>query len=150
MSYEFTAFLAGERPTSHEAGDYLLEGALFDDTPEIVTADAPDGSFDRMELRYAADRSPMVLRRVTPEEAEPVRHEAIEAANAGDRTDIATAIERAGVALRWEVDRAELDEDAWFALHLWQAWVLGQSAGWLYAPGDGVFDAQLRRCCPAT
>jgi hypothetical protein len=45
------------------------------------------------------------------------------------------------------VDRAELDEDAWFALHLWQAWVLGRSRGWLYAPGDGLFDAELQRRC---
>src|SRR5262245_6958274 len=59
----------------------------------------------------------------------------------------ASALEASSLVLEWEVDRAELDEDAWFALHLWQAWVLGRSTGWIYAPGDGLFDAELQRIC---
>jgi hypothetical protein len=31
--------------------------------------------------------------------------------------------------MEWAVDRSELDEDAWFALHLWQAWLLRPSKG---------------------
>ncbi|HWO26785.1 MAG TPA: hypothetical protein VNO30_48985 [Kofleriaceae bacterium] len=138
-----------EPPAARDAREYLLDGALFDERPEIAVHDAPDGSFERMELRYDHERSPMVLRRLTGEDAEAARAEAIDVAHVCGRDDIAAAVEQSKLVLEWEVDRAELDEDAWFALHLWQAWMLGPSHGWLYAPGDGLFDAELKRCCPA-
>jgi hypothetical protein len=102
-----------------------------------------------MELLYDRERSPMVLRRLSGEDAKAARAEAIDVASVCGRADLAAAVEASQLALEWEVDRAELDEDAWFALHLWQAWVLGRSGGWLYAPGDGLFDAELKRRCPA-
>jgi len=122
VSYLFTALLAtNEPPSPTEAREYLLEGALFDARPEITIAQAPGGSFARMELRYAPKRAPMVLRRLVGEEADASRQEAIDAARACGREEIAATLESAKLVLEWEVDRAELDEDAWFALHLWQA-----------------------------
>jgi hypothetical protein len=143
-----TAFLSGrEPPSTAEARAYLLEGALFDERPEITIHEAPDGSFHRMEVRYHRDKLPMVLQRPSDDDAEAARGEVIELASICGRLDIAEALQRAGLVLEWEVDRTELDEDAWFALHLWQAWVLGRSQGWLHAPGDGIFDAELKRQC---
>ncbi len=108
---------------------------------------APDGSFERMDLRYDAAKRPMVLRRLRGEDAEAARGEAIDLATMCGREDIAAAIAACTLVLEWQVDRAELDSDAWFALHLWQAWILGPSRGWLHAPGDGLFDAELKRHC---
>lgn len=150
MSYLFTAFLpTSEPPPAAEAREYLLEGSLFDldRLQEITVDEAPDGSFERMELRYDRECSPVVLRRLRGEDAEAARGEAIDLASMCGCDEIAKAVEQSNLVLEWEVDRAELDEDAWFALHLWQAWVLGPSGGWLHAPGDGLFDAQLKRRC---
>ncbi|MEJ7598240.1 MAG: hypothetical protein WKG01_10050 [Kofleriaceae bacterium] len=149
MSYLVLTFLAGEVPSADEARAYLLEGALFDQRPQIEISHAANGAFERMELRYDPTKRPMVLRRVTGEQADAARGEAIDAAQLGGREDIAAQIEHSHVVLEWEVDRGELDEDAWFALHLWQAWVLGQTRGWLHAPGDGLFDVELKRVIPA-
>ncbi len=148
MSYLVTAFLStNEPPPAREARDYLLEGALFDQRPEITVDDAPDGSFERMELRYDPARGPMVLRRLRGVDADAARGEAIDIATMRGCDDIAAAIERSKLVLEWEIERGELDKDAWFALHLWQAWVLRPSRGWLHAPGDGLFDAELKRRC---
>ncbi|MEO6775813.1 MAG: hypothetical protein ABI467_22825 [Kofleriaceae bacterium] len=142
------AFLARrEPPPAAESRAYLLEGALFDERPSITIHDGPDGSFQRMEVRYHRDKIPMVLQRSSDDDAEAARGEVIEFATMCGRRDIAEAVESAEVVIEWNVDRTELDEDAWFALHLWQAWVLGRSQGWLYAPGEGIFDAQLKRRC---
>ncbi|MEO6771717.1 MAG: hypothetical protein ABI467_01680 [Kofleriaceae bacterium] len=89
----------------------------------------------------------MVLQRPSDDDAEAARGEVIDLATMCGRRDIAEAVERAQLVLEWNVDRAELDEDAWFALHLWQAWVRSRSQGWLHAPGDGIFDAELKRRC---
>src|SRR5687767_13617605 len=81
LSYLVTAFLStDEPPPAREAREYLLEGALFDQRPEISVDDARDGSFDRMELRYDATRRPMVLRRLRGADADAVRGEAIDLA----------------------------------------------------------------------
>jgi hypothetical protein len=150
LSYLFTAFLAThEPPSASEARDYLLEGALFDDDPEITIHSAADGAFERMELCYDAKRAPIALRRLRGEDAEAARAEAIDVASLGQRDDLAALLERAPLVLEWEVERTELDEDGWFAVHLWQAWILGRANGWLYAPNDGLFDARLQRVCAA-
>jgi hypothetical protein len=143
LSYLVTAFLpAPAPPSAEEARSYLLEGALFDTRPEIAI------NGDEMVLRYAAELAPMVLRRLSGEDAEAARGEAVELATMGERADIAAAISSAATVLEWDVERTELDEDAWFALHLWQAWVLRPFGGWLLAPGDGLFDAKLVRIVP--
>jgi hypothetical protein len=143
-----TAFLSTEEPPpAREAREYLLEGALFDQRPEITVDDAADGSFNRMELRYDSARRPMVLRRLRGADADAARGEAIDLATMRHCDDIAAAIEQSKLVLEWEVERGELDKDAWFALHLWQAWVLRPSGGWLHAPGDGLFDAELKKRC---
>jgi hypothetical protein len=148
LSYLVTAFLStDEPPSAREAREYLLEGALFDQRPDITVDDALDGSFERMELRYDPARRPMVLRRLRGADADAARGEAIDLATMRGCDDIAAAIEQSKLVLEWEFERGELDQDAWFALHLWQAWVLGPSRGWLYAPGDGLFDAELKRRC---
>lgn len=151
MSYLFTAFLAtNEPPSARDAREYLLEGALFDERPEITIRNAADGTFEAMELRYDPARRPMTLRRLHGEDAEAARAEAIDVARLGDREDLAAILEAAPLVLEWDVERTELDEDAWFAIHLWQAWILGRANGWLYAPDDGLFDAQLQRVCAAS
>jgi hypothetical protein len=148
VSYLFAAFLATiDPPSPDEARSYLLEGALFDTRPEISIANAPDGTFLRMELRYDRERSPMVLRRMPADEAEAARAEAIDLARSCDLDDVVSSLEQSTLILEWDVERAELDEDAWFALHLWQAWVLSRSDGWLLAPDDGLFDSNLQRRC---
>lgn len=147
LSYLFTAFLnAGAPPSAIDARNYLLEGALFDDRPEIEICEET-GALQKMVLKYDSSRRPMALRRVIGPDSEAAREEAIELATLNRFFSIADEVARSGVILEWEVDRTELDEDAWFALHLWQAWVLERAGGWLYAPGDGLFDAQLRRKC---
>jgi hypothetical protein len=79
-----------------------------------------------MEMTVAAPdaKHPMALRRLEGEAAEAARGEAADEAEiCGDAT-IAEAIQTAPLVLEWEVFREEMDEDAWFALHLWQAWIL--------------------------
>jgi hypothetical protein len=148
LSYLVTAFLSTcEPPPAREAREYLLEGALFDQRPEIIAGEALDGSFERMELRYDPARRPIVLRRLRGADASAARGEAIDLATVCGCDGIAVAIEESKLVLEWEFERGELDKDAWFALHLWQAWTLGPSRGWLYAPGDGLFDADLKRHC---
>jgi hypothetical protein len=143
-----TAFLrAGEPPSATEAREYLLEGALFDERPSITIRHAADGSFERMDVHYNREKPPIVLHRPSEDAAEAAREEAIEIATMCGHRDIAESIQRAECVLEWTIERSELDEDAWFALHLWQAWILGRSEGWLYAPGDGIFDAHLKRRC---
>jgi hypothetical protein len=148
VSYLVTAFLStDEPPPARDARDYLLEGALFDQRPDITIEGALDESFERMELRYDAARRPIVLRRLRGADADAARGEASELATMRGCADVAAAIEQSKLVLAWELERGELDQDAWFAVHLWQTWVLGPSRGWLHAPGDGLFDAQLKRRC---
>ena len=103
------------------------------------------GSFEVMSLRYDTARKPLVLRQLWGDDADANREEAAESAEMRGFDEIAGSIRAAQLVLEWEVERRELEEDAWFALHLWQAWVLGRSNGWLYAPGDGIFDFELNR-----
>ena len=148
MSYFIHAFLrSSEPPSATGAKEYLLEGALFDTRPQISVHTSPDGSFETMELDYHPNRRPIVLRQLFGEEAEGNRAEAIDVATVCNHPEIAAELEAAKTILKWEVERSELDEDAWFAIHLWQVWILGPSKGWLYAPGDGLFDAELKRRC---
>lgn len=148
MSYFFHAFLPSEDPpNAEEAKAYLLEGALFDTRPEISIRTAPDGAMEEMRLQYDPARKPMVLRRLAGEEAQANRAEAMEAAALAGREDLASRMASAPLVLEWEIERSELDEDAWFALHLWQAWVLGPSRGWLHAPNDGIYDSDLQKAC---
>jgi hypothetical protein len=145
MSYLFHAFLRTEPPSAEGAKDYLLEGALFDEQPEIVFELDASGGFQNMRLKYDATRHPMILRRLRDDEGDAARGEVVDEANLWCGESVAKAIEAAAVVVEWEVERNELDEDAWFALHLWQAWVLKPAGGLLYAPGDGIFNAELRR-----
>ena len=146
MSYFFHAFLfSSEAPSADRARDYLLEGALFDTRPDISMQHSAAGSFEVMSLRYDTARKPLVLRRLWGDDADANREEAAESAEIRGIDEIASSIRSAPLVLEWEVERCELDEDAWFALHLWQAWVLGPAKGWLYAPGDGIFDFELKR-----
>jgi hypothetical protein len=148
MSYLFHAFLSSpEPPSAADAKAYLLEGALFNQTPEISFQLSGEGEFRSMILRYDPKRKPMILCRLLSDEAEAARNEVVDQAELWCAGAIARAIEDAPTVLEWEVERSEMDEDAWFALHLWQAWILKPSGGWLYAPGEGIFDTNLRRSC---
>jgi hypothetical protein len=148
LSYLVTAFLpTDEPPPARDTRAYLLEGALFDQRPEITIDETAHGSFEQMELRYDPARQPIVLRRLRGPDADAARGEATELATMRGCADIAAAIEQSKLVLEWEIEREEFDQDAWFALHLWQAWVLRPSRGWLHAPGDGLFDADLKRRC---
>ena len=120
---------------------------MFDTRPEIRIDTDADGRFTEMALSYDPARAPMVLRRLRGDSEGAARSEAADVATMCGRADIAAAVESAATVLEWEVDRHQLDEDAWFALHLWQAWVLGRASGWLHAPGDGLFDVSLQRVC---
>ena len=93
MSYSMTAFLSTEEPPpAREARENLLEGALFDQRPEITVDDEADGSFNR----WSCATIPRVGR--------------------WDFDGIAAAIEQSKLVLEWAVERGELDRDAWFAL----------------------------------
>lgn len=146
MSYSIYGFLFSlELPSPEETREYLLEGALFPTRPTITMSRAEDGAFDLMQIEYAHDRRPMTLRPLRGSDAEVNKGEAIDEAVAAGHPEIAEALRTSEIVLEWQVERGELDEDAWFALHLWQAWVLRPSQGWLYAPDDGLFDCELRR-----
>jgi hypothetical protein len=88
-----------------------------------------------------------VLRRLDGEDAEAARSTASDVATRGKRAEIAEAIAESAVVLEWEIERAELDKDAWFAMRQWHTWTLERSGGWLYALEDGIFDSDLIRRC---
>jgi hypothetical protein len=145
-AYLMHAFLpSAEPPSAEEAKAYLLEGALFEQAPVISIRRSADGVFDEMALNFDPERQPMILRRLSGEDAEAARVRAAGEASGPGGKQIKREIENAQLVLEWEVERSQLDEDAWFALHLWQAWILRPSKGWLYAPGDGIFDSELKR-----
>jgi hypothetical protein len=92
VSYLFHAFLfSADPPSAADARQYLLEGALFDTRPDISIRCTPAGRFEEMTLRYDPNRRPMILRRLSGEDAEANQAEAIEAASTAGRPDIADA-----------------------------------------------------------
>jgi hypothetical protein len=143
------AFLPAEPPPAAGAREYLLDGVYFDERPEITIDSAPDGAFERMEVRWHSARRPMVLRRLHGEDAEAARGEAVDTAFNCRREDIAKIIAEAPVVLEWEIERSEMtdDDDPWVALHCWQVWMLKPVRGYVLAPGDGLFDCELQRRC---
>jgi len=148
VSYLLHAFVASPYlPSATDARDYLLEGALFDSTPRIDVVQDASGEFMQMTVAPPGSRHPMVLRRLGGDAADAARGEAADEARISGDAAIAEAIQSASLVLEWEIFREEMDEDAWFALHLWQAWILERATGWLYAPGDGIFDTALKRRC---
>lgn len=148
MSYLYHAFaLSPEPPSASDARDYLLEGALFDSRPRIDVVQRTSGEFVEMTVAAPGAKHPIALRRLEGEAAEAARGEATDEAEICGDAAIASAIQNAPLVLEWEIFREEMDEDAWFALHLWQAWILERTGGWLYAPGDGIFDRMLKRRC---
>jgi len=148
VSYLIDAFLpTSEIPSPAGARQFLIDGVYFDDRPTITIENADDGTLARMEVRYSAERHPLVLRRLSGEDAEAARGAASDVAIACDRPDIAKAIAESAVVLEWEIERAELDEDGWFAMRQWHTWVISRSGGWIYGPEDGIFDSDLVRQC---
>ena len=66
MSYFFHAFLfSKDAPPAAAARDYLMEGELFDEDPEILIRLTPDGRFDEMRLNHGPGLQPIILRRLT-------------------------------------------------------------------------------------
>jgi hypothetical protein len=148
VSYLIDAFLPTSRiPSPAEARQFLIDGVYFDDTPTITIENDTDGTFARMEVRYAADRKPLVLRRLGEEDAEAARGAASDVAIACDRPEIAKEIAESAVVLEWEIERAELDKDTWFAMRQWHTWVISRSGGWIYGPEDGIYDSDMIRQC---
>jgi len=147
VSYLFHAFMKREPPSAQGTKEYLLEGALFDGKPKISFELSPAGQLQSMHIDYDPKRKPMTLRRLDGEEAEAARGEVADQAGLWCSESVVQRIEAARIVLEWEVDRSELTKDAWFALHLWQIWVLKPARGMLYAPEDGIFDGELRRLC---
>jgi hypothetical protein len=148
VSYLIDAFLPTTQiPSPADARKYVIEGAYFDDIPTITIENADDGTFLQMEVRYAADRHPLVLRRLAGEDAEAARGAAADVAIACDREDIAKAIAESAVVLEWEIERSELDEDTWFAMRQWHEWVISRAGGWIYGPEDGIYDSDMIRQC---
>jgi hypothetical protein len=147
VSYLIDAFLPTRKiPSPKDARQFLIDGMYFDDLPTITIENA-GRVFARMEVKYAAGRHPLVLRRLDGEDAEAARSTASDVATRGKRAEIAEAIAESAVVLEWEIERAELDKDAWFAMRQWHTWILERSGGWLYAPEDGIFDSDLIRRC---
>ena len=147
MSYLLHAFLGSpEPPSAADARAYLLEGVLFDEKPSIKFQVSSSGAFQTMSVRYGPDPQVMTLRRLSGEESEAARGEAVDEAALWGDAGVAGHLAGAPTILEWEIERTAMTEDSWFALHLWQAWVL-RPGGWLYAPDDGIFDASLRRLC---
>jgi hypothetical protein len=73
-AYLVRAFLpSAEPPSAEEAKAYLLEGALFDPDPVISIRRSFDGVFDEMALNFDPERQPMILRRLSGEDAEAAR-----------------------------------------------------------------------------
>jgi hypothetical protein len=148
VSYLIDAFLpTSEIPSPAEAREFLIEGVYFDHTPTITIANASDGTFARMEVRYAPDRRPLVLQRLTGEDAEAARGAASDVAVACNRPDIAKEIAESAVVLEWEIERSELDKDTWFAMRQWHDWVISRSGGWIFGPEDGIYDSDMIRQC---
>lgn len=147
MSYLIDAFLPTlEIPSPKDARQFLIDGMYFDDLPTI-TIENVGRVFSRMEVKYAVGQRPLVLSRLDGEDAEAARSTASDVAIRSKRADIAQAIAASPVVLEWEIERAELDKDAWFAMRQWHTWFLERSGGWLYAPEDGIFDSDLIRRC---
>src|SRR5262245_46103314 len=121
MSYLFSAFLpAPQIPSAEDAKEYLIEGALFNERPKITITETPERGFMEMSLLYDPTKKPMILRRIFGEDEEAARSDAAAEASAPECESIEKAIQTAPVVLEWEVERSEMDKDAWVALHLWQ------------------------------
>ena len=98
---------------------------------------ASSGQLQRLTLLYDPRRQPIILARATT----PVSLAQPQAVP----SDVARQISSGSIVFEMQVNREELDEDAWMAVHLIQAWLLKKAGGWLYAPGDGLYDRNLLR-----
>ena len=136
-----------------EIADFIREGVYFDSPsfdPDLRSPEAQDLTWHTFAVTYEADRAPIrFLRTVDRGEIDAEIAEAIDAAKAkaADPRSLAPLeqhLKATRQLITIEVDRDELDEDAWFAVDAIEAWLARSCDGIILAPADGFYDQDLQ------
>jgi hypothetical protein len=133
--------------TREEIAEEIENGVFFENTPLF---DPPTGSeesraqqWEDMSVRYADDRRPVVIGRSGPF---PGIDEEIEEDFAGRKLDTALLrrIVEAKQVFSLDVSKESLTEEAWEMCDFVERFLAERLDGLVYAPGDGIFDANLQ------
>ena len=137
--------------TSEEIAGFVREGVYFDSEAEVaVDRVLPDGSWASLLIRYDAERRPIVMWRNVDDhlvslEVEEVLEELNADVSGEESGDLRSRLQAARAVYAFEVNVDGLSEDASTMLDTLEAYIARKSEGLVYAPGDGVFDADLQR-----
>lgn len=140
-----------------QIGEFIIEGAHFDDEPSFDPAldsgAAADPRWDALTITYQADQRPIIIEHTTAEdellgeEISEVKEElqGIEAEEVRQRlTDHLDATKQ---IFAFDANLSSLSDDAWEMIDTLEGKLAQGLDGIVYAPDDGFFDAHLKRIC---
>ena len=144
---------AHRRISRTEIAGFVFDGVYFDEPPTIEVADAAGerggDEWTVLHIRYDAARRPIVLHMTTggvllgDEVTEAI--EALNAMGIPKAADLVLRLSGTSIIYAFEVDERNLTEDAWNMVDALEAYLARQCEGIVYAPHDGIFDADLNR-----
>jgi hypothetical protein len=149
---------AVETLTRQQIGEWIEEGIYFDHTPEfdppLNSAEAGAPEWDRLVIRYAAAKRPVVLVRSRAttgiEEKEEIEEEIDEDFVLPPLDSVLkNRIVEARQVFILDVNPESLTEEAWDMCDSIERFIASRCDGLIWAGGDGLFDANLQRVATA-
>ncbi len=140
--------------SSRDLAQFIIDGSYFDDKPTfeptgIMGRDDSGRDWLFLTIHYDSGRRPIIVWKSTDNRL--VQEEIAEASDALTGAGFAAeatlyeSLKSTTVIYALEVNTANLDDDAWSMIDSVEAYLARQGDGIVYVPGDGFFDADLRR-----
>jgi hypothetical protein len=153
MSYFIRIFCESDAPViRRELAEFIKEGAYFVDpsfSPPPESNEALQPRWQSFVVYYHPGKRPIVFQRLDGDCASMETRELadrISSLAAGDPAHlILTKLQKVKQVFVIELDPVGLTEGAWLMLDCIEAFLARSCGGLIYAPDDGVFDADLRK-----